>query len=93
MFCQRNEVAPHFLNRTLEYLRHNVPWDTLILRQIDNPWPSYLQDLNLLDYFLMGYLKDRVCEINPQAREDIIKKEIRLIPQEILNRIVHNFIV
>ena len=84
-------MAPHFLNRTLEYLRHNVPWDTLILRQIDNPWPSYLQDLNLLDYFLMGYLKDRVCEINPQTREDIIKKEIRLIPQEMLNRIVNNF--
>ena len=39
----------------------------------------------------MGYLKGRVCEINPQARVDIIKKEIRLIPQEMLNRIVNNF--
>ena len=84
-------MAPHFLNRTLEYFRHNVPWDTLILRQIDNPWPSYLQDLNLLDYFLMGYLKERLCENNPQTREDIIRRKIRRIPQEMLNRVVDNF--
>ena len=79
------------LNRTLEYLRHNFPWDRLISRQTDNPWPSYSQDLNLPDYFLRGYLKDRVCENNPQTREGIIRKEIRRIPQEMLNRVVDNF--
>ena len=31
-----NEVVPHFSNRTLEYLRHNFPWDRLISRQTDN---------------------------------------------------------
>ena len=91
VFCSRNEVVPHFSNRTLEYLRHNFPWDRLILHQTDNPWPSYSQDLNPPDYFLRGYLKDRVCENNPQTREDIIRKEIRRIPQEMLNRVVDNF--
>ena len=91
MFCSRNEMAPCFSNRTLEYLRHNFPWDRLISRQTDNPWPSYSQDLNPPDYFLRGYLKDRVCENNPQTREDIIRKEIRRIPQEMLNRVVDNF--
>ena len=86
----RNEVTPHFSN-TFEYLRHNFPWDRLISRQTDNPWPSYSQDLNPPDYFLRGYLKDRVCENNPQTREDIIRKEIRRIPQEMLNRVVDNF--
>ena len=38
----------------------------------------------------MGYLKDGVCENNPQTREDINRKEIRRIPQEILNRVVNN---
>ena len=80
-----------FSNRTLEYLRHNFPWDRLILRQTDNPWPSYSQDLNLPDYFLRGYLKDRVCENNPQTREDSIRRQIRRIPQEMLNRVVDNF--
>ena len=31
-----NEVAPQLSNRTLEYLRHNFPWDRLISRQTDN---------------------------------------------------------
>ena len=79
------------LNRTLEYLRHNFPWDRLISRQTDNPWPSYSQDLNPPDYFLRGYLKERVCENNPQTREDIIRREIRWIPLEMLNGVVNNF--
>ena len=91
MFCSRNEMAPCFSNRTLEYLRHDFPWDRLISLQTDNTWPSYSKDLNLPDYFLMGYLKDRVYENNLQTTEDIIKKEIRRIPQEMLNRVVDNF--
>ena len=92
--CSVREMRCHqntFSNRTLEYLRHNFPWDRLILRQTDNPWPSYSQDLNPPDYFLRGYLKDRVCDNNPQTREDIIRKGIRQIPQEMLNRAVENF--
>ena len=55
--------------------------------------PSYSQDFNPSDYFLRGYLKDKVCENNPQAREDVIRKEIRRIAQEMLNRVVDTFIV
>ena len=39
-------------NRILEYLRHNFPWDRLISRETDNPWPFYSQDLKTPDYFL-----------------------------------------
>ena len=91
MFCLRNEMVPYFSNRTLEYLRHNFPWDRLILRQTNNPWPSYSQDLNPPDYFVREYLKERGCENNPQTREDIIRREVRWITQEMLNRIVDNF--
>ena len=87
VFCSRNEAPPHFSNRTLEYLRHNVPWDRLISCQTDNTWLSYSQDHSQPDYFLRRYLKDRVCEKNLQAREDIIRKSL----QEMLNRGVHNF--
>ena len=87
----RKEAQPHFLNRTFEYLRHNSPWDRLTLHQIDNPGPSYSQDLNPPGYFLRGCLKDRVCENNSQTREDIIRKGIRWIPQKILNRVMDNF--
>ena len=36
-------------------------------------------------------MKDRVCENNPQTREDIIRREIRWITQEMLNRVADNF--
>ena len=35
-------------------------------------------------------MKNRICENNPQTREDIIRREIRRIPQEMLNRVVDN---
>ena len=73
-FCSRNEAPLHFLNRGLEYLRHNFPSDRLLSHQTNNSWSSYSQDLNWTDYFLRGYQKDRVCENNPQTREDIIRK-------------------
>ena len=87
-----NSVSPpHFWNRTLEYLRHNLPGGRLVLHQTDNPWSSYSQDLNPPNYFLRGYQKDRVCENNPQIRENIIRKKIGQIPQEMFNRVVDNF--
>ena len=91
VFFSRNDVAPHFSNRTLEYPMHNFPWDRLILHQTVNSCPSCSQDLNLPDYFLRGYLKDRVCENNSQTREDSTRRKIRRIPQEMLNRVVDNF--
>ena len=84
-------VCPHFSNRTFEYLSHNFLWDRLISHQTDNLCPSYSQDLTPPDNFLRGYLKDRVCENNPQTREDIVRREIRWIPQKMLNRVVDNF--
>ena len=81
MFCLRNKAPPHFSNRTIQHLKHNFPWNRPISPQTDNPWLSYSQDLNPPDCFLRGYLKYRVCENNPQTREDIIRKEIRWIPQ------------
>ena len=43
--------SPHFSNRTLEYLRHNFPWDRLNSHQTDNPEPSFSQDLNSPDHW------------------------------------------
>ena len=73
VFCSRSEGPPNFSNRTLEYSRHNFQWDRFISHQIDNPCQSYFQDLNLPDYFLRGFLKDRVCENNQHTRENIRK--------------------
>ena len=52
MFYYTFEGPPHFSNRTLGYIMHIFPWDRLISRQTDNPWPSYSQDLNPPEFFL-----------------------------------------
>ena len=36
-------------------------------------------------------MKETVCENNPQTREDIIRRKIRWIPQEMFNKAVDNF--
>ena len=90
--CSVREISTtSFLEQNTWIPQHYFPWDRLISRQTDNSCPSYSQDLNPPDCFLRGYLKERVYENNLQAREEIIRKEIRRIPQEILNRVVDNF--
>ena len=63
--------------------------------QTDNSWPSYPQDLNPPDFLVKGYLKEIKQLINSenhlQTREEIIRKEIRQIPQEMLNKVLDNF--
>ena len=90
VFCLRNKVVPHFLNRTLEYLRHNFPWERLISRQTNNPGHPICKISTHLTIFWGGTWKTRVCE-NNQTREDIIRRQIRWIPLEMLNRVVDNF--
>ena len=68
-FLHRYWGATSFLEQILEYLRHNFPWDRLISRQTDNPWPFYSEDLNLPDYFLRGKWKTEfVKTIHRQER-------------------------
>ena len=68
----RTEHSHNFLNITFEYLRHNFLWDRLISRQTYNPWPCYSQNLNPPNYFLRGYLKDRVLSFSAVHRTNIV---------------------
>ena len=64
------------------------------MRRTDNPWPPYSSDLTPLDYFLWGYLKERVYEDNPGIIERLkenIKRGIRRIPNDVLERAMDNF--
>ena len=70
-----NSVSPpHFSNRTLEYLRHNFPWDRLISRQTDNPWSTYSQDLNLTIFWGGTWKTVSVKTIHRQERTSSEKK-------------------
>ena len=87
----QQDRAPHCSNRTLEYLS---PGDRLISRRTDNPWPPYSPDLTPPHYFLWGYLKARVYQDNPPTIERLkenIKREIRRIPRDMMERVIDNF--
>ena len=89
VFCSRNEVTPHFSNRRLEYLRHN--WaDSFRIKPITpgHPIPKISTRLTI---FWGGIWKTEFVKTIHRQERTIIRREIRLIPQEMLNRILSNF--
>ena len=91
---QQDGAPPHWSNHTLEYLRQYFQGDRLISRRTDNPWPPYSPDLTPPDYFFWGYLKARVYQDNAPTIERLkenIKREIRRIPRDMLERVIDNF--
>lgn len=57
-------------------------------------WPPRSPDLAPLDFFLWGYLKDRVYRTNPQDLDELrrrIVEEAALIPREYIRNAVHAF--
>ena len=91
--CSVREIRWHLIFRT-EYLNtsgitsHGT--DSFCVKPITSGHPIPKTSTHVT-IFWGGYLKERVCEKNPQTREDIIRREIRWIPQEMLNGIVDNF--
>ena len=81
------------LNSRIEHLNTSditSQWtDSFCVKQITPGYPIPKISTRLT-IFLRGYLKDRVCENNPHTREDIIRREIRWIPQKMLIRVMDN---
>jgi hypothetical protein len=97
---QQDGAKPHTSDENLMLLRK-----TFKKRVISNRfpslfncgwrWPPYSPDLNPCDYFLWGYLKDRVYRNNPTSLEQLeaeIIREMRDIPAGVYELVVRNFI-
>ena len=56
---QQDGAPPHCSHESLAWLRKHFG-ERLISRKADFSWPPYSPDLNPADFFLWGYLKDRV---------------------------------
>lgn len=57
-------------------------------------WPPYSPDITPLDYFLWGYLKDRVFSTAPDTIDELklaIKREVEGIRSEVLKRVIDSF--
>ena len=57
-------------------------------------WPPYSPNLRPCDYFLWGYLKDKVWEMNPTSipmLKTAIANQIKKIPPELCEKVVKGF--
>ena len=90
---QQDGAAPHTALKVLAWLEQKFG-DNLISLKTSTAWPPHPPDLSRLDFFLWGYLKDRVYKPMPNDTEELknaIKREIRLIGQNTCTSVVRNF--
>ena len=90
---QQDGATHHSSNESLAWLQQRFP-DRLISRRCDPQWSPHSPDLNTPDFYLWGYVKDRVYANNPQAIPDMkagITAATRAIPREECGRVIENF--
>lgn len=92
LYFQQDGATCHTARLTMEHLRNQ--FRGLISRLGDIPWPARSPDLTPPDFFLWGYLKQRVYVNRPATIEDLkqaIRNEIAAIDEDLLRRVFQNF--
>lgn len=92
-WLQQDGAPPHFGVNVRRYLNEVFP-ERWIGRRGAIEWPPRSPDLTPLDYFLWGYLKNRVYQNKPQTLEELrrnIIDEIHAIPREVIQRSTQSF--
>lgn len=90
---QQDGAPPHTANETRNLLRRHFPQRFISLHE-DVEWPPYSPDLTPPDFFLWGYLKDRIYA-NPKPEnlnqlKENIRREIRNINAQVFPRVMQN---
>ena len=92
-------ALPHRTNNVFEVLNEHFPSRVLGLGYEQKygggmDWPPYSPDLNPCDFFLWGYLKDKVYRHQPTTMDALkiaITHEIRSIDHDILHNVIDGF--
>ena len=90
---QQDGATPHTSNLALTFLR-DVFGDRLISKRALHEWAPYSPDLNPLDFFLWGYLKDRVYANTPTTLEELktsVERHTQEIPLQMCQIVIANF--
>lgn len=86
---QQDGATAHTAQATLQYLEEFYG-DRLISR---NLWPPRSPDLTPLDYFLFGYLKDKVSSVRLHALDELrvtITEAVNNVTPEVLQNVFEN---
>ena len=92
LWFQQDGATPHTAREILELLRGKFP-NRLISRFGTINWPARSPDLSAPDYWLWGYLKDRVYTPKPRNIHMLrmsIEREIAIIIQDMLFNVMNN---
>ena len=91
LWFQQDEATCHTYNASLQLL-HEMFSENIISQRCPLIWPPRSPGLSPSDFFLWGYLKERVFTNNLQTLEDLkqnIRQEIDTISQKVLSSIMH----
>ena len=91
---QQDGATAHTTNIEWTDLQQQFPgW--LISRFGDSNWPSRFPDLSVLDFFLWGYLKEKVFSTRKETFAELqtsIHDEIAEIPRDMLANVMDSFL-
>ena len=90
---QKSGATAHTAAASREWI-HEKFQDRVISLKTEFVWAPHSPDLNPLDFFLWGYLKDRVYREAPQTINDLkasITHRIRHIDIELCGRVIRDF--
>lgn len=91
---QQDGASPHTSKLALEWLKNNFG-DRVISLKSDFEWAPHSPDLSPPDFFLWGYLKDRVYKNRPHTLLELkenIRVEIAAISQETCKAVMKTFL-
>ena len=89
-WMQQDGATPHTAGGSMTWLKEHFP-DRLISLKAEVEWAPHSPDLSPLDFFLWGYLKDRVYREKPETTEElkrVIMAEVGCVPSEMVNKAV-----
>ena len=91
---QQDGAPPYTSKLALDWLKTHFN-NRVISRKTDFEWAPHSPDLSPPDFFLWGYLKDRVYKTNPQTIGELkrnIQTEMEAIDEATCRAVMSNFI-
>lgn len=89
IWFQHDGAPCHSTRQVLEYLQDTFN-GKIIGRYADVPWPPRSPDITPLDYFLWGYLKEKVYSHRPFNNIDHLERLIQEAAETILANVIRN---
>ena len=98
-YFQQDGAPPHVTRENLTLL-HEAFGQRVISRSYPETfgygmaWPPYSPDLSPLDFFLWGYIKDKVYKNRPKTLDELkqaVMRELRSVPAESCRRTIGSF--